>query len=326
MFKRRSLIISIFCFGIFNLANAQAQKLDYPNKPIHIIVTFPPGGSSDAMMRALVPRLSERLGQQIIIENKPGAGGNIGLTAVAKSAPDGYTLGVAAAGALTANVSLYQQMPYDPVKDFKPITLLASIPFVIIGNPSVPAKNVQQLIPMIKVSPDKYSIAHGGNGTAMHLSSALLNQLADIKLVDVAYRGTGPAVVDVLSGQVPLGVADLPGSLQFIKAGKLTAYAVTSQQRLAALPDVPTLNESAVPGYESVGWFGIVAPAGTLTPIINLLNKEITATLNEEGVKANLRNLGLEPNPTTVAGFESYIKSEIKKWAQVIKSAKIKLD
>lgn len=303
-----------------------AQKIDYPTKPIHIIVTFPPGGSSDAMVRQLVPRLSERLGQQVVIENKPGAGGNIGLTALAKAAPDGYTLAVAAAGALSANVSLYPQMPFDPIKDIKPITMMATIPFVLVGNPSLPAKNIGQLLAMLKLNPENYSIAHGGNGTAMHLTSALFNQMANTKIVEVPYRGTGPAVVDVLAGQVPLGIADLPSSLQQIKSGKLIAYAVTSAKRLEVLPDVPTLNEAGLKGYESVGWFGIVAPAGTPTPIVNLLNKEITATLNEEAVKASLRNLGLESSPSTVAAFEAYIKSEIVKSAEVIKFAKIKLD
>lgn len=319
---KMALAMIVLTVGSFSYA----QKIDYPTKPIHIIVTFPPGGSSDAMVRQLVPRLSERLGQQIVIENKPGAGGNIGLTALAKAAPDGYTLAVAAAGALSANVSLYPQMPFDPIKDIKPITMMATIPFVLVGNPSLPAKNIGQLLAMLKLNPENYSIAHGGNGTAMHLTSALFNQMANTKIVEVPYRGTGPAVVDVLSGQVPLGIADLPSSLQQIKAGKLRAYAVTSAKRLEVLPDVPTLNEAGLKGYESVGWFGIVAPAGTPTPIINLLNKEITATHNEEAIKVSLRNLGLESNPSTVAAFEAYIKSEIVKSAEVIKFAKIKLD
>ena len=315
---KMALAMIVLTVGSFSYA----QKIDYPTKPIHIIVTFPPGGSSDAMVRQLVPRLSERLGQQIVIENKPGAGGNIGLTALAKAAPDGYTLAVAAAGALSANVSLYPQMPFDPIKDIKPITMMATIPFVLVGNPSLPAKNIGQLLAMLKLNPENYSIAHGGNGTAMHLTSALFNQMANTKIVEVPYRGTGPAVVDVLSGQVPLGIADLPSSLQQIKAGKLRAYAVTSAKRLEVLPDVPTLNEAGLKGYESVGWFGIVAPAGTPTPII----KEITATHNEEAIKVSLRNLGLESNPSTVAAFEAYIKSEIVKSAEVIKFAKIKLD
>jgi tripartite-type tricarboxylate transporter receptor subunit TctC len=303
-----------------------AQKSDYPNKPIRVVVTFPPGGSSDAMVRLLSPRLGERLGQQLVVDNKPGAGGNIGLALVAKAPADGYTLGVGAAGGLTANASLYPQMPFDTQKDFKPITMLAAIPFVIVGSPSLPAKDLQQLIALAKAQPGQLSIGHGGSGTAMHLSTALFEQMAGIKLVQVPYRGSGPAALDVLAGQVPLALVDLPASLQHIKAGKLVAYAVTSPQRLPMLPEVPTVAEAALPGYDSTGWFGLVAPAGTPAPVIARLNAEFTAALNDEGIKASMRNLGMEPMPRTAESFGAYIRSETQKWAGVIRSANIKLD
>ncbi|MGQ2979378.1 MAG: Bug family tripartite tricarboxylate transporter substrate binding protein [Polaromonas sp.] len=304
----------------------QAQTADYPNKPIRMVVTFPPGGSTDVVVRMLVPRLNEKLGQQVVVDNRPGAGGNIGLTAVARAPADGYTLGVGAAGGLSANVSLYAQMPFDPIKDFKPVTMLAAIPFVLIGHPSVAAKTQRELIALAKATPGKLSIGHGGNGTAMHLSAQLFGQMSGAQFVEVPYRGSGPAALDVLAGQVPLAIVDLPSALQHIKAGKLIAYAVTSPQRLPMLPEVPTVSESGLTGYDSTGWFGVVAPAGTPAPVITRLNAEITAALNDNEIKASMRNLGVEPAPGTAAEFEAYIKSETVKWARVIKTSGTKLD
>lgn len=303
-----------------------AQTTDYPSKPIKVVVTFPPGGSSDAIIRILSTRLNDKLGHPLVLENRPGAGGNIGLSAVAKAAPDGYMLGVGAAGGLTANSSLYPQMPFDVAKDFAPITMLASIPFVLVGHPSVPADNMQQLIALAKSQPGKVSIGHGGNGTAMHLSTALFTQMADIKLIEVPYRGSGPAAMDTLSGQIQLSVTDLAAALPHIKAGKLKAFAVTSPKRLSNLPDVPTLSESGLTGYDSTGWFGLVAPTGTPPQIIQRLHAEFTAALNDESIKSQMRQNGMEPIATSIEGFDSYIKSETQKWAKVIKQANIKLN
>jgi tripartite-type tricarboxylate transporter receptor subunit TctC len=305
---------------------AFAQTADYPNKPIKIVVTFPPGGSSDAIIRILSTRLNDKLGQPLVIDNRPGAGGNIGLSAVAKAAPDGYVLGVGAAGGLTANVSLYPQMPFDVAKDFQPVTMLAAIPFVLVGHPSVPADNIQQLIAYAKSQAGKVSIGHGGNGTAMHLSTALFTQMADLKLIEVPYRGSGPAAMDTLSGQIQLSITDLAAALPHIKAGKLKAFAVTSPKRLSNLPDVPTLAESGLTGYDSTGWFGLVAPAGTPASIIQKLNTEFTAALNDEGIKSQMRQSGMEPLATTTEGLDAYIKSETQKWARVIRQANIKLN
>ena len=305
---------------------AFAQTADYPNKPIKIVVTFPPGGSSDAIIRILSTRLNDKLGQPLVIDNRPGAGGNIGLSVVAKAAPDGYVLGVGAAGGLTANVRLYPQMPFDVAKDFQPITMLAAIPFVLVGHPSVPADNIQQLIAYAKSQAGKVSIGHGGNGTAMHLSTALFTQMADLKLIEVPYRGSGPAAMDTLSGQIQLSITDLAAALPHIKAGKLKAFAVTSPKRLSNLPDVPTLAESGLTGYDSTGWFGLVAPAGTPASIIQKLNTEFTAALNDEGIKSQMRQSGMEPVATTTEGLDAYIKSETQKWARVIRQANIKLN
>lgn len=308
------------------LPAAAQTTVDFPTKPIRVVVTFPPGGSADAVFRMIVPRLNDKLGQPVIVDNRPGAGGNVGLSIVAKAPADGYTLGLGAAGALAANISLYPNMPFDPTKDFKPVAMLAAIPFVIVGHPSMKARTLREVISEAKADPAKLSIGHGGNGTAMHLSAALLGQMAGAKFTEVPYRGSGPAALDALGGQIPLAIVDLPSALQQIKAGKLIAYAVTSPQRLPTLPEVPTVAEAGVPGYDSTGWFGIVAPAGTPTPIVARLNAEINAALSDETLKANMRNLGVEPAPDTPAAFDAYIRSETAKWAKVIQTAQIKLD
>ncbi len=318
--------LGVLAFAFSASLPVGAQPTDYPNKPIKVVVTFPPGGSSDAIIRMLSPRLNDKLGQPLVVDNRPGAGGNIGLAAVAKAAPDGYTLGVGAAGGLTANVSLYPQMPFDVAKDFAPITMLAAIPFVLVGHPSLPADTLQQVIALAKAQPGKLSIGHGGNGTAMHLSTALLTQMADIQLIEVPYRGSGPAAMDTLSGQVQLSITDLPAALQHIKTGKLKAFAVTSPKRLSSLPDVPTVSETGLTGYDSTGWFGLVAPANTAAPILKRLHAEFTAALNDEAIKLQMRNSGMEPIATSVEGFDAYIKSETQKWAKVIRQANIKLN
>lgn len=326
-FLRRTLCAALGGAALLALAApASAQDVAWPAKPIRVIVTFPPGGSADAIVRAISPRVSERLGQPLVIENRPGAGGNIGLTAVAKAEADGYTVGLGAAGALSANVSLYPQMPFDPVKDLKPVSLVAAIPFVIVGHPSVGVRTQAELIALAKRDPSKLTIGHGGNGTAMHLTASLFDQMAGVKIVQAAYRGSGPAAMDALAGQIPLAVTDLPAAIQHIRAGKLMAFSVTGSRRVPALPDVPTVAEAGLPGYESVGWFGIVAPAATPDAIVNKLNAAIIEALNDPAIQTNIRAIGVEPAPSTPQAFADYIKSETVKWGQVIRNAGIKLE
>ena len=325
LFQWVSFGLMAFLGSLLSLS-AFAQAADYPAKPIKIVVTFPPGGSADAIIRILSTRINDKMGQPLVIDNRPGAGGNIGLSVVAKAAPDGYVLGVGAAGGLTANSSLYPQMPFDVAKDFQPITMLAAIPFVLVGHPSVPADNMQQLIAYAKSQPGKVSIGHGGNGTAMHLSTALFTQMSDLKMIEVPYRGSGPAAMDTLSGQIQLSITDLAAALPHIKAGKLKAFAVTSPKRLNNLPEVPTLSESGLTGYDSTGWFGLVAPAGTPAAIVQKLHTEFTAALNDEAIKTQMRQSGMEPVATSMEGLDAYIKSETQKWAKVIRQANIKLN
>lgn len=324
---RRRALAAMTAAGVSaaGLARAQAPG-EYPTKPIRVVVTFPPGGSADAVFRLLVPRLNDKLGQPVIVDNRPGAGGNVGMSLVAKAANDGYTLGLGAAGALSANVSLYEHMPFDTARDLKPVAMVAGIPFVLVGHPSMEPRTLKALIERARSAPGKLSIAHGGNGTAMHLSAALFTQMAGIKLVEVAYRGSGPAAMDTLGGQVPLAIVDLPSSLQQIQAGKLIAYAVTGTQRLPTLPDVPTMAEAGLAGYDSTGWFGIVAPAGTPDAIVARLNAEINGALKDDATRATMATMGVEAAPGTSAQFASYIASETTKWAGVIRTARIKLD
>lgn len=324
--KIRMLVAAALAAGIAVAALAQPAAEKYPRQPIRMVVTFPPGGSSDAVVRMLLPRLNESLGQPVIVDNRPGAGGNIGTSVIAKAPPDGYTMGVVAAGALSANSSLYAQMPFDVQKDLRPVSMLASIPFVLVGNPAVPAKTLKDLIARAKAHPGQLSVAHGGNGTAMHLSIALFSQMAGVKLVEVPYKGSGPAALDAIGGQVNLAMVDLPSALQQIRAGKLTAYAVTTPNRLSQLPEVPTMSEAGVPGYDSTGWFGVVAPAATPTGAVARMNAALTEALSDPVVQANIRNLGVEPTPGSPEELAAFITSETAKWAKVIKQSNIKID
>ena len=296
----------------------------YPDQPIKIVVTFPPGGSSDIVIRALQPLLSEDLRQTIIIENRAGAGGNIGIGAVAQAAPDGYMIGVAAAGVLTVNPHLNRAaMPFDPAKDLAPITLLAEIPFVLVASQKSGFSSVAEVIAAAKTRSD-VSIGHGGNGTAMHLTSALFNQKAGVSIPLVAYRGTAPAAVDVLAGHIPLAVLDIPASQQLIKEGKLKALGVSAAKRVVFLPDVPPLSEMGLAGFESVGWFGVVAPAGTPPDIIRRLNAAFVKALKDPAAIEKIRVLGAEPAPSSPEDFAKFIRSESKKWGELIAAIGLK--
>jgi tripartite-type tricarboxylate transporter receptor subunit TctC len=295
----------------------------YPDQPIKIIVTFPPGGSADIVIRALQPLLAEDLHQTIVIENRSGAGGNIG--AVAQAAADGYTIGVAAAGVLTVNPHLNRAaMTFDPLKDLAPVTMLAEIPFVLVASPQANVSSVTELIAAAKSRPGELSMGHGGNGTAMHLTSALFTQKADVKIQLISYRGTAPAAVDVLAGHIPLAVLDIPASQQLIRDGKLKALGVSAAKRVAFLPDVPPLAELGLRDFESVGWFGLVAPAGTPPDIIARLNAAFQKALKDPAAAEKIRVLGAEPAPSSPEKFAEFIRSESVKWGKLIADAGIK--
>ena len=304
------------------LFSGSALAQSYPSKPIRFIVSFPPGGSADLMVRAIAPRMSEKLGQPVVVENRAGAGGMIGVDAVAKAPPDGYTIGLAAAGALSSNIHLYPSMPYHPEKDLAPISMLAMIPFFLVAHPSQP-DNLKGVIAQAKTG--KLSYGHGGQGSTMHLAGELLNMMANVKIQAVPYKGSGPVSADVLGGQVPLGVVDVPSSIANVKAGKLRALAVTTKRRITAAPEVPTFEEAGLPGYEAIGWFGAVAPANTPRDVIQKLNSEIRAALSTQDVKERALSAGAEPFPTSADEFAAYIREETKKWGEVVRTAGIKL-
>ncbi len=307
--------IALWSFACLLLPSLLASGIAhaYPDQPIKIVVTFPPGGSADIVIRALQPLLAEELRQTIVIENRAGAGGNIGIAAVAQAAPDGYTLGVAAAGVLTVNPHLNRAaMSFDPLKDLVPVTLLAEIPFVLVASQKSNLASVADVIAAAKARPADLTIGHGGNGTAMHLTSALFNQKADVRIQLVAYRGTAPATVDVLAGHIPLAVLDIPASLQLIRDGKLKALGVSSAKRVVFLPDVQPLAELGLSGFESVGWFGIVAPAGTPPDIVRQLNAAFVKALKDPAAVEKIRVLGAEPAPSSPEAF-SRVHSERKR-------------
>jgi tripartite-type tricarboxylate transporter receptor subunit TctC len=317
----RSLIVALLL--AVGVPAALAQP--YPAKPIRFIISFPPGGSSDLIVRAIAPRMSERLGQPVVVENRPGAGGMLGVDAVAKAPPDGYTIGLAAAGALSSNVSLYPSMPYSVEKDLAPVSLLAMIPFFLVAHPSQ-ASSLKELIEAAKAKPGALSYGYGGNGSTMHLAGELLNMMAKVRVQGVPYKGSGPVAADVLGGQVPFGVVDVPSAIANVKAGKIRALAVTSKQRIQAAPEVPTFEEAGLPGYEAVGWFGTVAPAGTPTEVISKLNSEIRAALSVPEIRERALAAGAEPLANSPQEFAAFIRAETKKWAEVIKAAGVKLE
>ena len=316
-----------FAFGaLLALVATAASAQTYPTKPIRLVVPFPPGGATDILARDVAQKLTEAWGQQVIVDNRPGAGGNIGSELVAKSAPDGYTLEMGTVGTHAINASLYAKMPYDHVKDFVPVILVAGVPNVLVVNPAVPANSVAELIAYAKANPGKLNFASSGNGTSIHLSGELFKFMAGVQMTHVPYKGSAPALQDLIGGQVQLMFDNLPPSLPQIKAGKLRALAVTSLARAPALPDVPTMAEAGLPGYEASSWFGVLAPAGTPPAIVTKLNAEIARWLATPEAKEKLSKQGANAAGGTPEDFAKHIAAETAKWAKVVKDSGAKID
>ena len=307
------------------LAFAQAPTA-YPTKPIRLVVPFPAGGATDILAREVAKHLTDAWGQSVVVDNRPGAGGNIGSELVAKSAPDGYTLEMGTVGTHAINASLYSKMPYDHVKDFVPVILVAGVPNVLEVNPSVPVNSVQELIAYAKANPGKLNFASSGSGTSIHLSGELFKVMAGVQMTHVPYKGSAPALADLLGGQVQLMFDNLPPSLPQIKAGKLRALAVTSATRAPALPDVPTVAEAGLPGFEASSWFGVLAPAGTPPAIVAKLNAEIAKWLTSPEAKEKLASVGANIAGGTPEDFARHIQAETAKWAKVVKESGAKVD
>jgi len=311
------------CFAAF-AAGVSAQA--YPTKPIRIVVPFPAGGTTDVLARAAAQKLAETLGQPAVVDNRPGAGGNIGAELVAKSAPDGYTLLMGTVGTHAINPGLYPKLPYDHVKDFAPVILVAGVPNVLVINPALPVNSVPELIAYAKANPGKLNFASSGNGTSIHLSAELFKTMAGVQMTHVPYKGSAPALQDLVGGQVQLMFDNLPSSLALIKGGKLKALAVTSGARAAALPDVPTLAESGLPGFEASSWFGLLAPTGTPSSVIAKLNGEIAKWLATPEAKEKLLAQGANAAGGTAEEFAQFIAAETAKWQKVVKESGAKVD
>jgi tripartite-type tricarboxylate transporter receptor subunit TctC len=310
----------------FLIGDAHAQPGGYPARPVRLIVPFPPGGSTDTVSRVIGPKLAERLAQPVIIDNRPGAGGSLGVEVAAKAAPDGYTIVLGAAGALTINATLSKNPSFDPLRDLAPITLIGSSPFLLVADPAFPAATAREIVALAKEKPGVLTYASGGNGTAMHLSGELFKLMSGTDIVHVPYKGSGPAVAAAAAGQTSIAFVDITSALSLMKAGRVKAIGVLSRERSGLAPEIPTLAETGLPGYESIGWFGLLAPAGTPGSVVARLNRDTVAVLNLPEVRERMTALALEPWPGTPEEFAAYMKSENAKWGKVIREAGIRAD
>ena len=328
--RRTSLMALAICTLGLGSSPLLAQTA-WPSKPVKIVVPFAPGGTTDILARAIAPDLSKAFGQQFVIENKGGAGGNLGAEQVAKSAGDGYTLLMGTVGTHGINRALFAKLPYDPFKDFVPITLVAGVPNVMVVNAEFAAAHkintVSDFIQYARANPGKLNMASSGNGTSIHLAGELFKSMTGTFMTHIPYRGSGPALLDLAGGNMQVMFDNLPSAMQLIKAGKIKALAVTSSQRSAALPDAPTVEEAGnLKGFEASSWFGLLAPAGTPPDVVNRIQQEVAKSLATPALKERLAALGAIPSGNTPAQFAALIEAEHKKWAEVVKASGAKVD
>ena len=332
--KNRRFALTLFAYAaIFLIANPAEAQSTWPARPVKIIVPFAPGGTTDILARAMAPELQKAFGQPFVVENRTGAGGNIGADAVAKSAPDGYTLLMGTVGTHGINKALYSKMAFDPQKDFAPITLVSGVPHVMVVNAekakAAGISNVADFIRVAKASPGKFNMASSGNGTSIHMAGELFKTMSGTHMVHFPYGGSGPALMSLAGGDMDVMFDNLPSSMQLIKSGKLKALAVTSAQRSAALPDVPTIEEAGGPalkGFEASSWFGLLAPSGTPPEIVSRIQQEAAKSLSTPAIKEKLLAQGAVPGGNTPQQFTAFIDAEHFKWARVVKSSGAKVD
>lgn len=320
------MLIRWTVLAIIALCAAKAFGQDYPIKPVRLIIPFAPGGSNDILGRMIGTKLAEAMGQQVVIDNRAGAGGSIGVELAAKSAPDGYTLVIGHIGTLAVNPTLYKKLPYDPIKDLQTISMLAKVANIMVVHPSLPAKSVRELIALAKAKPGMLVYGSGGNGGAGHLATEYFKLMAKIDIEHIPYKGTAPAIIDLLAGQTQLVFGGIPGIGGHIRNGRLRALGVSTSKRLTIFPEVPTVAEVGVPGYEATQWYGVLAPAGTPNWVVARLNREIVHTLQNPQIQQRLADDGSEPLASTPEEFTAFIKSETARWAPVIKAAGIRAD
>jgi tripartite-type tricarboxylate transporter receptor subunit TctC len=316
-------LLTFLALAVAPFAHAQD---DYPNRTVRIIVPFAPGGSTDVVARILADKLGTELKQSFVVENRAGAGGNIGADAVAKASPDGYTLLMGTTGVLAINKYLYKEMSFDPERDLVPVSYTSLITNILVVNPQVPAKTVSELVALARAKPGSLTFASSGAGSSTHLSAELFKSMAGVDILHVPYKGSSQAITDLMGGQVTMLFDNAPSSIPFVEQGKLRALAVTSTKRLPNLPDVPTLDEAGVKGYESLSWSGIMAPAGTPKRVIDKLNAAIEKILRDPDVKQRFASLGVEPVGGPPEAFSRHIRAESEKWARVVKTANITLN
>jgi tripartite-type tricarboxylate transporter receptor subunit TctC len=298
----------------------------YPAKPVRLVIPYPPGGGSDTIGRPLAQKLAEGLGQQVVVDNRGGANGNIGMEAVARSAPDGYTLVFALSAQLAINPGLYQKLPYDPLKDFAPITLLGEGGYILVVHPSLPAKSLKEMLALARARPGQIAYSSSGNGSGGHLAIELMNSMAGIRMLHVPYKGGGPALMDLIAGQVQVLFATQLASWPHVQSGRIRALAVSTAKRPASVPDLPTVSEAGLPGYDSGVWYAVLAPAGTPRDIITRINGEAVRALNQPDYRGLLINNTIEPIGSPPERLTQYIRSELAKWARVIKAANVRID
>jgi len=318
-------LLSRFAIAAALLAPLAAQAQDYPARPVRVVVPFPPGGGTDIVARLVTQKLGERLGANFVIDNRSGAGGTIGTEIVAKSPPDGYTLAVVS-GSHAINPSLYRKLGYDAARDFAPVTLIVSGPGLLVVHPSVPAKTVKELIAVAKARPGQLHYASAGNGTPPHLAAELFKTMTGVNMVHVPYKGNTFAFTDLVAGQVSVSFPTIPSALPLVRSGRLRALAVTSARRSAVLPDVPTIAESGVPGYDSASWFGMLAPAGTPAAITTKLQQETARILQLPDIRKRFLDQGLDPVGDTPQEFAAFIGVEIAKWSKVVAASGARVD
>lgn len=318
----RTLCAAIFAAAVACPGSVAGQE--YPAKPIRLIVPFPPGGGTDILARLVGQKLTESLGRTVIVDNRPGAGGNLGAELAAKASPDGYTLLMVSAS-YAVNATLYK-LAFDPLRDLAPVTLVANVPFVLVANPALPAATIKELIALAQARPGELNYASSGNGSAPHLAGELFTMMTRTRIVHVPYKGGAPALADVLGGQVQLLVSTAVQALPFIKSGRLKALGMCGSRRSAVLPDVPTIDESGVPGYDISNWFGILAPRQTPVSIVARLNREILRQLQSDDLKARFAADGAEAAGSSAADFERVIRADIDKFARIVKAAGVRIN
>ena len=319
----RTLLICL----MFTAAGHAAAQAAYPTRAVRFIVPYPPGSGTDIVARMLGQKLADAWGQQVLVDNRPGAGAIIGVDAIAKAAPDGYTIGIADNGPLAINPALYPKLPYHPVRDFAPITLVANLPFILVVHPNLAATSVAELVALAKARPGQINYASVGNGSAVHLATELLKTRAGIDLVHVPYKGSAPALNGVLSGEAQVMFVNLLSSQQLVKAGKLRALATGTPKRLLAMPDLPTVAEAGVPGYEYLAWFGVVAPAATPRPIIERLNADLRRVIALPEIRERMVNQGgMEPVGGSAESFAALIPAEIEHWGKLVRETGARVD